>query len=49
MFPGELSQLYKVCIARAAVNENVYMWQSWIEIECYSIVYFECITEFDTL
>ena len=24
------------------------MWQSRIEIEYYSIMYFECITEFDT-
>ena len=28
---------------------EMYMWQSWIEIEYYSVVYFECITEFDTL
>ena len=26
-----------------------YMWQSWIEIEYYSVMYFKCITEFDTL
>ena len=26
-----------------------YLWQSWIEIEYYSVVYFERITEFDTL
>ena len=26
-----------------------YMWQSWIEIEYYSVAYFERITEFDVL
>ena len=26
-----------------------YMWQSWIEIEYYSIAYFDRITEFDAL
>ena len=26
-----------------------HMWQSQIEIEYYSVVYFECITEFDAL
>ena len=27
----------------------MHMWQSRIEIKYYSVVYFECITEFDTL
>ena len=27
----------------------VHMWQSWIEIKYYSVVYFKCITVFDTL
>ena len=27
----------------------MYMWQSWIEIKYYSVVYFERITEFDAL
>ena len=27
----------------------IYMWQSQIEIECYSVVYFEQITKFDVL
>ena len=34
------------------VHENgrlPHMWQSRIEIEYYSVVYFECITEFDVL
>ena len=32
-------------------NRMLHVWQSRIEIEYYSIVYFdvECITEFDTL
>ena len=34
-----------------AINmlEMLYMWQSQIEIEYYSIAYFERITEFDVL
>ena len=28
---------------------EMHMWQSQIEIEYYSVAYFECITEFDAL
>ena len=28
---------------------QLHMWQSRIEIEYYSVAYFECITEFDAL
>ena len=27
----------------------IHVWQSRIEIEYYSVAYFECITEFDVL
>ena len=30
-------------------RQEYYMWQSWIEIEYYSVVYFERITKFDAL
>ena len=26
---------------------EIYMWQSWVEIEHYSVVYFDHITAFD--
>ena len=38
--------MYIECIA---MLEVLYMWQSRIEIEHYSVVYFERITELDTL
>ena len=31
------------------VYKVTHMWQSQIEIEYYSVAYFECITEFDAL
>ena len=34
---------------RCIVGICIYMWQPQIEIEYYSVAYFECITEFNTL
>jgi len=31
------------------VSRLDYMWQSWVEIEHYSAVYFDCITTFEAL
>ena len=31
------------------VHNEEHMWQSWIEIEYYSVTYFKRITEFDML
>ena len=47
-----------VCCGREYYSEYIwylqtyiwhYMWQSRIEIEYYSVAYFECITKFDAL
>ena len=31
------------------VHREIHMWQSWIEIEYYFVLYFKHITEFDVL
>ena len=37
--------MYSVCV----LDLLLHMWQSWIEIKHYSVVYLEYITEFDAL
>ena len=40
-----------ICLVRLKrmYEKETYVWQSWIEIEYYSVAYFERITEFDML
>ena len=36
-------------ISLITMISQIYMWQSWVEIEHYSAAYFECITVFEVL
>ena len=39
--------MYDICMVMCANNKNV--WQSWVEIERYSVTYFNRITVFEAL
>ena len=45
---GQLQTDFSTCVTKR-LHFKWYMWQSRIEIEYYSVAYFECITEFDAL